>query len=83
LQSQNARANYTNALNKMNLEQENLKLAERIKSNTEIKFKEGLASSLELTQVQNQALTSQANYIASMFEVIRTKAELDKALGEI
>ena len=83
LQAQNARANYTNALNKMNLEVENLKLAQRIKSNTEVKFKEGLASSLELTQAQNQELTSQANYISSMFEVINTKAQLDKALGEI
>lgn len=82
LNALNAKANYANALNKLNLEAENVKLAARIKNNTNIKFKEGLASSLELTQVQNQELTSQANYIAAMFDVIKSKSELDKALGE-
>lgn len=83
LQLQNAKASYTNALNKMNLEKENLKLAKRIRENTETKFKEGVASSLELTQAQNQELSSQANFIAAMFEVINAKSELDKAYGTL
>lgn len=83
LQAQNARAAYTNALNKYNLERENLKLAQRIKNNTEVKFKEGLASSLELTQAQNQELSTQGSFISSMFELINAKAELDKAYGNI
>lgn len=82
LQLQNARSSYTNALNKMNLEKENLKLAKRIRKNTEIKFKEGLSSSLELTQAQNQELSSQGNLIGAMFEVINAQAELEKAYGK-
>ena len=65
------------------LEKENLKLAQRIKNNTEVKFKEGLASSLELTQAQNQELSTQGSSISSMFELINAKAELDKAYGNI
>src|SRR5690606_16567835 len=70
LEAQNAKANYANALNKMNLEKENLFLAEKIRKNVQTKYKEGLASSLELTQAQNQELAAQGNYINSIFTLI-------------
>merc|ERR1711916_30540 len=47
-----------------------LALAERIEKKQRIKFFEGLSTSFELSQAQNQLYTQQQNYIQSMLDVI-------------
>jgi outer membrane protein TolC len=79
----NKRNTYEAAMNKMNNNQKNLELSERIKDQTRIKYKEGMSSSVELTQTENQFLTSQINYVLSMYDVITSKADLDYALGKL
>lgn len=69
--------NYEKYLN----EKDNLELAEKIYNQYLKKFKEGMASSMELTQSQNQYLSTQANYISSMITVLNSKNKLDKALN--
>jgi outer membrane protein len=83
LQKQDAQAEIDNALLKYNNEKENLELAERILHRTRIMFQEGMASSLELTQASDQMLTTQANYINAMFEMLNAKNKLDKVLGRL
>jgi len=56
----------------------NLKLSEKIFSKTTIKYREGVASSLDLTQVQNQFLTTQTNYFRAMVDMLNAKAELER-----
>jgi len=77
----NARSSYKNALERMSSQQKNLTLAERILNTTKIKYREGIGSSLEMTQAEQELYRTQANYLNALYEVVVTKADLDKALG--
>ena len=68
-------------MNKIILNKENLKLAERIEKKQEIKFKEGLSSSFDFTQAQRQLYSSQQSYLQTMVDVINKKAALEKVIG--
>ena len=59
----------------------NLVLAESIANKEQIKFFEGLSTSINLTNVQNQLFSSQQDYIQSILEIIQTKVELENALN--
>lgn len=83
LQKQEAWSGMQTSMEQFNNEKENLELAERILSRTRIMFREGLASSLELTQASDQFLSTQSNYINAMFELLNAKNKLDKALGRL
>lgn len=83
LQKQEAYSGMQTAVEQYSSEKENLELAERILSRTRIMFREGLASSLELTQASDQFLSTQSNYINAMFELLNAKNKLDKALGRL
>ncbi|TVQ11293.1 MAG: TolC family protein [Bacteroidetes bacterium] len=81
LQKQEASNNIQTAMEQYNTEKDNLALARRILDRTTIMYREGLASSLELTQASDQLLTTQANYINAMFEMLNASNRLKKALG--
>lgn len=81
LRHSQAISEYNNALEEFQMQKENLELAEKIQNKTLIKYKEGMASSIELTQVQNQYLSTQGSYINSMLQLLNAKSELDKVLN--
>ena len=66
--------NYTTA-------KRNVELSERIEKKQRIKFFEGISSSFDLLQAQNQLYTQQQNYVQSMLELIAKKAALETALN--
>ena len=72
---------YETAIYKMDNSSQNLELAGKIKKQTQIKYSEGMTSSVEVTQTENQYLQSQMNYIMAVIELIQAKADLDYALG--
>lgn len=82
LQFEQAKIKYLSALDKLRHEQQNVALASKILDKTMIKFKEGLASSMELTQAQMQHLTAQSNYFAAVLEVMSAKNQLEKLITE-
>ncbi len=55
-------------------------LAFKIYDKSIIKFKEGLISSLELAQAQNQYLQAQSNYFSSIIEMSSSYSKLEKLL---
>lgn len=81
LEMQEALANLDTAQEQYLNEKSSLELASRILTRTNIMFREGMASSLELTQANDQLLTSQSNYLSAMFEVLNAQNQLEKALG--
>jgi outer membrane protein len=81
LQVQSAKSSLSNAIEVLKTEKQNLALAEKIQDKTLKKYKEGISSSFELTQIQNQYLTTQSNYINAMFELLNANQKLEKALG--
>lgn len=77
----NARTAYNNALAMVSSQQENVDLAQRIYDTTQIKYKEGVGSSLELTQAEQSLFETQQNYTGALYQLLVAKAALDKALG--
>jgi len=81
LQVDTAKNKYQFALDQYKISKENLVLAESIAKKEQIKFFEGLSSSFNLTNAQNQLYRKQQEYIQSILEIIQTKVELENALN--
>ena len=82
LQYQNAKSDYEYSVEQYKSSKENLKLAERIEGKQQIKFKEGLSSSFNLTEAQRQLYSSQQSYLQTMVDVINKKAILEKIINK-
>jgi outer membrane protein len=72
---------YQTAQKNYNINKENMELSHKIYNKSLIKFKEGIISSLDLTQSQNQYLTTQGKYYSSVMEFLNAKAALDRILS--
>ena len=81
LQVSTAKNKYQFALDQYQTTKENLALAESIADKEQVKFFEGLSTSIDLTNTQNQLYGSQQNYIQSILEIIQSKVELENALN--
>ncbi len=80
-QTQVAQSNYeTNHETYVN-QKKNMALAKKIYDKTILKYKEGVSSSLDLSQVQNQYLTAEGNYIKALLDLLTSKSELQKSYG--
>ncbi len=82
LEVQNARTNYISAIERWKNQKKNVELAERIYDTTQIKYREGVGSSIEITQSEQSLFDSQSNYIRSRYDLLVAKKALDKALGK-
>jgi outer membrane protein len=82
LQMQRALADWKTAQDKNQNQKENLGLAKRILDRTIIMHREGLATSLELTQANDQFLKAQADYLNTLFDLLNAKNNIEKAKGK-
>lgn len=80
LQVESAKTEYIAAFNDFSASQKSMNLAQKIEKKTMVKFNEGLASSMELTQAQNQYLSNQGNYINALLRLMNAKTSLEKVL---
>ena len=64
-------------------QRENIEVSKRVYESMENKYKQGMASSLELTQSNNQYLQAENNYISSLMSLLQTKVALDKLLNNL
>lgn len=78
LQYSNARDELINAFDSYNNVKKNLELTNRIYQKTLIKYREGLSSSMDLTQAQNQFLSAQAEYTNNIYSLLIAKNKLTK-----
>lgn len=81
LQFEKAKSDYEFSIEQFATSKSNLSLAERIENKNQIKFKEGLSSSFELTDAQKQLYSAQQTYLQAMLDVINKKATLEKLLN--
>lgn len=82
LEVSNARTNFRNASNRLQSQSQNLELAERIYETAKVKYREGVGSSLEVTQAEQGLYTTQSNYMQALYDVLQSKARLEMALGQ-
>ena len=81
LLAEKAKSEYQLSIENYSTAKRNVGLAKRIEKKQRIKFFEGISSSFDLLQAQNQLYTQQQNYIQSMLDVIARKATLENALN--
>ena len=78
----NARIQYKNAQQRLDNQQKNLDLAEKIYETTQIKYREGVGSSLEINQSEQSLYQAQRNYTQALFDLLSSELSLYKALGK-
>ena len=83
LQVISAETQYQNARRSLENAKKSMALNEKIHSKTQIKYKEGVGSSVEVTQAEASLYLAQANYINALYDVASSKTELDIATGQI
>lgn len=81
LQVKKSKSDYQLSIENYYTAKKNLALAERIEKKQQIKFFEGLSSSFDLAQAQNQLYSQQQKFIQSMLDVVAKKATLENALN--
>ncbi|TXD52828.1 MULTISPECIES: TolC family protein [unclassified Polaribacter] len=81
LQAEKAKNDYQLSIENYQTSKKNVGLSERIEKKQRIKFFEGISSSFDLLQAQNQLYAQQQNYIQAMLDVISNKASLENALN--
>ncbi len=81
LEVRNARGTFTTARQRLEVTRSNLALARRIYETTQIKYREGVGSSIETVQAEQQLYESQANYLNALYDALVAKEELYLALG--
>jgi outer membrane protein TolC len=82
LQSAQSFTSYTAALSNVQNSRESVELAERIRDRARIKFQEGVGSSVELLQAENELLSAQAAYVNAAQQLIDSRVTLDKNLNK-
>jgi outer membrane protein len=81
MEFETAKSNYQTAFSNFNTNKESMDLSKKVYDKTVIKYKEGVSSSFELTQNQNQFLTAESNYYNSVLSLLNAKAKLDRILS--
>jgi len=82
LEVTNGSAAYETAQESLKAQQRNLDLAERIYQTTQVKYREGVGSSLEVNQAEQGLYTAQRNYLQALYNLVTAKYDLLKALGQ-
>ena len=83
LQEKQLRFNLVNANLQYKSQKENVAVSKRVYESTENKFRQGMASSLDLTQANSLYLQAENNYITSLMNLLQTKTALDKLLNNL
>lgn len=83
LEIANARTNYLNALNTLEIQKKNLTLAQEVYTTTQTKNAAGKASYLEITDADNALKTAQINYYTAQYDAIIAKIDYLKATGKL
>ncbi|MCP9236266.1 TolC family protein [Lewinella sp. JB7] len=81
LEVRNARGTFNTARQRMQVTKENLELAQSIYETTQIKYREGVGSSVETVQAEQQLYEAQANYLNALYDTLVAKEDLYLALG--
>jgi len=83
LQEKQLRYNLVNANLQYKSQKDNVDVSRRVYTSAENKFKQGMASSLELTQANSLYLQSENNYVSALMNLLQTKLALDKLMNNM
>jgi len=76
-----ARTNLKNDLNILQVQKENMALAQEVYDISKIKYNEGVGSNLEVVEADAALKESEINYLTALYDGLIAKVDLEKALG--
>ena len=82
LQERQLKFNLLNAFEQFRTQKDNVEIAGRVLASFQNKYNQGVASSLELTQANDNYLTAQSNYLNSIISLLQTKVSFDKLMNK-
>jgi outer membrane protein TolC len=82
LQAVQARINYINGLKSLENQKESQALAREVLRVAKIKYKQGVGSSIEVTQAQAALESADNQYIQGLFQALVSKVDLDRVYGK-
>jgi outer membrane protein len=83
LQEKQLRYNLVNANLQYKSQKANVDVSKRVYTSMENKYRQGMASSLDLTQANSLYLQAENNYVSSLMNLLQTKLALDKLLNNM
>lgn len=78
-----ALAKFNRSIKTIEIQKQNLALANEILKISSAKLKEGVGSNLEITNAQQEVKTSQTNYLNAIYDLLNAQIELKKAYGKL
>jgi outer membrane protein len=82
-QVESSRIQFKTAIESMDYQKVNMKLAEEVYEQTRKKYEAGLGSNTEITTAQTDLKTAQSNYINSLYDAIVARIDFLKAIGKL
>jgi outer membrane protein TolC len=83
IQEKQLRFNLRNALDKYTSQKENVKVALRVNRNFDLKYEQGVASSLERLQANDSYLQAETNYVGATLELLQAYVAWEKLLNNL
>jgi outer membrane protein TolC len=78
-----ALSGYISNLNELRIAKNNIVLAKDIFSTVKLQYDKGIKAYLEVIVSETDLRTSELNYLNILFQVLTSKMDLEKALGDI
>lgn len=82
-QVDSAKLQFQTAIESMDFQKQNMKLAEEVYEQTRKKYEAGLGSNTEITTAQTDLKTAQSNYIGALYDAIVARIDYLKAIGKL
>ena len=83
MQAKTAELTYKNNIQSMKVQQRNLNLAKEVVRVSQIKYKAGVGSNIEVITAESTLKESQVNYYNALYDAIVAKIDFDKAIGNL
>jgi outer membrane protein TolC len=83
MQNNQLRYELTNAYENYQTQKSNVDVASRVLENVQNKYKQGLSSSLDLTQANSNYLEAQSNYLNAAMDLMQANLKLEKLYNQL
>ncbi|EHQ29131.1 TolC family protein [Mucilaginibacter paludis] len=76
-------AGYKSNLYNFNMQQKNVAMARRVYFVVNLQYKQGIVAYLNVITAESNLITSEINYTNALFQLLSSKIDLEKAMGDI
>jgi outer membrane protein TolC len=80
---QTALSTYKTNFYNLKLDLDNIRLSKRVYFVTDLQYKQGIIPYLNVITAESNLITSEINYLNTLFQVLSSKIDLEKAMGNV